>query len=71
MMIPQVMHEDKTLQCQYCEYKATQKSNLARHIREHRQYIHEVKIFQCQNCEHRATRKGNLKRHIHRVYTSR
>ena len=50
--------------CQYCEYKATQKSSLKTHI----QSIHERITYQCQYCEFKATQKSSLKTHIQSIH---
>ena len=46
--------------CELCEYKATQKGNLLRHIKS----THEGVKFPCEQCEYKAKYKGNLLKHI-------
>ena len=42
--------------CKQCEYKATHKSNLLRHIRSK----HEGIKYPCDQCYYEATQKSNL-----------
>ena len=51
-------------ECTQCEFKATLKQNLQRHIRS----VHEGQKFSCIFCEYKATYKGNLHRHIKSVH---
>ena len=46
--------------CELCDYKATQKRYLLRHIKSK----HEGVRFPCDQCDYKATLKENLSRHI-------
>ena len=46
--------------CDNCDYKATQRSNLLRHV----QAKHDGVKFPCDNCDYKATQSSNLLRHI-------
>ena len=58
------MHEGKKFQCPQCEYKATEKGHLQRHIKS----IHEGQKFPCPQCEYKAAEKGRLRKHIKAVH---
>ena len=45
--------------CNYCDYKASVKSN----VRMHERSIHEGIKYECDQCDYRATQTSNLKVH--------
>ena len=47
-----------------CDYKATRKDNLMRHIKS----THEGFKFSCEQCDYQATKRGNLMTHIKSVH---
>ena len=55
---------DKEYLCSQCEYKATQKGTLGRHIKS----VHEGQKFQCPQCEYKTTWKGQLQIHIKSIH---
>ena len=46
--------------CPYCDYKATTKRNLKRHV----ESKHQGVCYSCDYCAYKATTKGNLKIHV-------
>ena len=56
--------EEKTLTCEICLSRFTQKNSLKKHI----ESIHRGKIFKCEFCPSSYTQKDNLKRHIKSVH---
>ena len=56
--------EKQTFPCPHCEYKATLKGNLQKHIKS----VHEGQTFQCPQCEYKATFRNALRRHIQSVH---
>ena len=46
--------------CKQCDYKATCKTSLLKHMKS----IHKGVKFPCEQCDYKATRKGNLMAHI-------
>ena len=57
-------HTDQSFQCDQCEFKCSQKSNLTSHIR----YVHEKVLFYCDQCEESFRRKLLLDAHIRVVH---
>ena len=49
-------HEGVKYGCDQCDYQATQRSDLNRHI----QTVHEGVRYACVQCDYQATRQGNL-----------
>ena len=56
--------EGVKFQCGQCEYKATWKHHLLRHIKS----IHEGVKFLCDQCDFKATQKGHLLAHIKSIH---
>ena len=54
------MHGNVKYPCDQCEYAATQKTSLKRHI----ESVHCKITYPCDYCEYVATQKSALKRHI-------
>ena len=54
------MTSEGMFQCNQCESKFKQKTNLTVHIRS----IHEGDKYACNHCDHKATQQSNLKTHI-------
>ena len=54
----------KIHQCSQCEYKATQKGNLQKHIKS----VHEGQISPRSHCGNRYTDRSSLMRHIKTVH---
>jgi len=50
--------------CPHCDYQATQKGTLKRHI----QSVHDGIKYPCLHCDYQATQEGSLKRHIQNVH---
>ena len=50
----------KSFPCIHCDYKATQKGNLKKHI----EAVHDDIKFKCKICGVKMSQKGYLKRHI-------
>ena len=46
--------------CDQCDYKATQKGDLLKHIKS----LHEGVKIPCGQCDYKATEKGHLLRHV-------
>ena len=46
--------------CDQCDYKATQKAHLLRHLKSK----HEGIKYPCDQCDFKATQKSNLLRHL-------
>ena len=55
---------NKSQQCLQCEYKATTKSGLQKHVRS----IHEGQKFPCLHCGSTFSQKGNLQTHMKSVH---
>ena len=51
--------------CDLCDYKATQKAHLKRHI----DCVHGGVRHSCDQCDYKTNWKGNLKRHIDSVHS--
>ena len=58
------VQKGKKILCPQCQFEATQKSSLQRHIKS----IHEGQTFSCSQCEYKATQKGDLQKHIRSVH---
>ena len=54
----------KRFPCPHCEYKATAKGSLQKHIKS----IHEGQKFPCPHCEYKAAWNSDLKKHIKSVH---
>ena len=50
--------------CNQCDYRATKKSSLTRHIKS----VHEGVKYDCNKCDYRATRLDNLTAHIKSIH---
>ena len=50
--------------CGQCNYKATQKGDLLRHVKS----IHEGVKYPCGQCDYKATQKKHLLRHIKSIH---
>ena len=50
--------------CPDCDYKATLKGSLQRHIKS----IHKGETFQCPDCDYKATHKSNIQTHIKSIH---
>ena len=50
----------KSFACAQCDYKATEKNNLQRHIKS----VHERQTFACTQCDYKAKWKSHLQTHI-------
>ena len=56
------------LQCEECDYKASRKDHLWRHVRA----IHdEARDYQCEHCDYKASQKGHLFRHLNAKHGKR
>ena len=53
-------YEGVKFPCDHCDYKATQKVNLLRHLKS----VHEGVKFPCDHCDYKATQKFHLLRHL-------
>ena len=58
------MHEGQKFQCPQCEYKASEKGSLKKHIKS----IHEGQKFPCPHCEYKAAAKRSLPAHIKSIH---
>ena len=58
------MHEKVKHPCNQCDYKATEKGSLKKHI----ESVHEKVKYPCHQCEYKATTKGNIQRHIQKKH---
>ena len=54
----------KRYSCDQCDYKATHKGSLKRHI----ESVHGDKQYPCDKCDYKTAWKGNLKTHIDSVH---
>ena len=61
---PLKMVTNPSHQCLRCDYSATRKSILQKHMKS----IHEGKKYPCSQCESTFTQTGSLKRHIKTVH---
>ena len=50
--------------CEYCDFKASLKSQLTRH----KQSIHNGVKYSCEFCDYKATIKSSLKRHVNSIH---
>ena len=57
MTTPVELHEGVKYDCNQCDYKATQQTNLSQHQKE----IHEGVKYNCTQCDYKATHQTNLK----------
>ena len=59
------MHEDKTLQCNFCGVTFVENGELNAHVK----YIHLIKEgLKCELCDKRFESKDNLRNHISRIH---
>ena len=58
------MHEGVRYPCHQCDFNATQRGDLMRHIKSQ----HEGLRFLCDQCDYMATTKGHLMSHIKRKH---
>ncbi|CAI2386186.1 unnamed protein product [Moneuplotes crassus] len=70
------MHEgEKPFECNICERKFSQKSNLTKHMKHHMlTTISQRKLFKCRLCPKGYTERYNLRKHlkaVHRITTNR
>ena len=54
------IHEGKRYPCGKCDYKATERGSLRRHIGS----VHEGERCPCGKCDYKATERGSLRQHI-------
>ena len=61
------VHEGQQFQCSHCEYKATQKQNLQKHIKS----VHEGQTFACTlaHCDYKTKWKNTLVKHKKKKHT--
>ena len=59
-----IIHEGKRYPCNLCQYEATRKDELKRHIKS----IHEGVTYPCHLCGYRATLNRNLRKHIQTIH---
>ena len=52
------------LNCQQCDYKASNKS----HMRQHVQNVHKGLKYDCTNCDYKSGDKSNLNRHMNKYH---
>ena len=57
-------HEGIRNTCDQCDYKATTKGDLRRHL----ESIHEGARYTCDQCDYKPTTKGDLKRHVESIH---
>merc|ERR1719319_352586 len=60
------IHSKVTYNCELCDYKATQKGNLKRHVQSVHDVVksvHKGAEHNCELCDYKATQKSDLKRH--------
>ena len=50
--------------CDQCNYEATKKCNLVRHVKSR----HEGVKFPCGQCDYKATQKGSLLEHVKSIH---
>ena len=65
------VHDEKKHQCNICDYKTKDKSNLTKHIKSvHIDFatVHDEKMHQCSICHYKTTDKSNLTKHIKSVH---
>ena len=60
------VHEGVKFPCEQCDYKATEKGELLRHMKS----IHEGVKFTCEQCDYKATGNGYLLTHIKSIKES-
>ena len=60
----QAAHKEIKYACKQCEYQATTKCSLKRHIKS----VHQKVRYPCNQCQYEATEKGSLNKHIESVH---
>ena len=60
----QSVHRGVKYPCDQCEYKATVKYNLTKHVKSKHEGVYEDIKYPCDLCEYQATKKGNLIAHV-------
>ena len=54
------IHDGVKYSCEYCDYKATEKGSLQKHLKS----FHDVVKYSCEFSDYKATKKGSLQRHL-------
>ena len=54
----------KQLQCQFCDYRPTNTSNIKHHV----ENVHQGLKYNCADCDYRVGDKSNLKKHVEKTH---